>query len=63
MTLFSALIAATLWANYSHANAVSTGFLNWLIWVQFSDLLRHQRPGGRHHVSETAACHVRRSPR
>ncbi len=36
MTLFSALIAATLWANYSHTHAVSTGFLNWLIWVQFA---------------------------
>jgi uncharacterized membrane protein len=36
MTLFTALIVATLWANYSHANAVSTGFLNWLLWVQFA---------------------------
>jgi hypothetical protein len=36
MTLFTALIAVTLWANYSHTYAVSTGFLNWLIWVQFA---------------------------
>jgi hypothetical protein len=36
MTLFTTLIAATLWANYSHAGAVSTEFLNWLIWVQFA---------------------------
>lgn len=36
MALFTALIAATLWANYSDNNAVSTGFLNWLIWVQFA---------------------------
>ena len=36
MTLFTALIAATLWANYSHADSVSTGFLNWLIWLQFA---------------------------
>ena len=36
MTLFTALIAATLWANYSHINAVSTRFLIWLIWVQFA---------------------------
>jgi hypothetical protein len=36
MTLFTALIAATLWSNYSRTFAVSTGFLNWLIWVQFA---------------------------
>lgn len=36
MNLFMSLIVATLWANYSHADAVSTGLLNWLIWVQFA---------------------------
>jgi hypothetical protein len=36
MALFTALIAATLWANYSHTNAVSTEFLNWLLWTQFA---------------------------
>jgi uncharacterized membrane protein len=35
MTLFTALIVATLWANYSGTHAVSTRFLNWLIWMQF----------------------------
>jgi uncharacterized membrane protein len=36
MTLFTALIAATLWANYSGTNSVSTRFLNWLLWSQFA---------------------------
>jgi hypothetical protein len=36
MTLFSALITATMWASYSGAHAVSTRFLNWLIWAQFA---------------------------
>jgi hypothetical protein len=34
MTLFMALIAATLWSSQSQTHAVSTVFLNWLIWVQ-----------------------------
>jgi uncharacterized membrane protein len=36
MTLFSALIVATMWANYSRTHAVSTRVLNWLIWAQFA---------------------------
>jgi uncharacterized membrane protein len=36
MTLFTALIAATMWASYSGKHAVSTRFLNWLIWLQFA---------------------------
>lgn len=36
MVLFTALIAATLWASYSQAHAVSTALLNWLIWIQFA---------------------------
>lgn len=36
MTLFTALIAATMWANYSGTHAVSTRFLTWLIWLQFA---------------------------
>lgn len=36
MTLFVVLIAATLWASYSGTHTVSTGFLTWLIWVQFA---------------------------
>jgi cytochrome bd-type quinol oxidase subunit 2 len=36
MTLFTTLIVAGLWSNYSHINAVSSQFLNWLIWVQFA---------------------------
>lgn len=35
-SLFLALIAATMWANYSQTNSVSTRFLNWLIWIQFA---------------------------
>jgi cytochrome bd-type quinol oxidase subunit 2 len=36
MTLFLSLIAATMWASYSQTNAISTGFLTWLIWIQFA---------------------------
>jgi hypothetical protein len=36
MTLFTALIAATQWANHSGTHAVSTRVLNWLLWVQFA---------------------------
>jgi hypothetical protein len=36
MTLLMALIAATLWSNYSQIHTVSTEFLNWLIWIQFA---------------------------
>jgi hypothetical protein len=36
MILFTVLIAATFWASYSRTNAVSTVFLNWLIWIQFA---------------------------
>lgn len=36
MSLFTALAVAGMWANYSHTKAVPTGFLNWLIWVQFA---------------------------
>ncbi len=36
MTLFTALALATVWSSYSNAHAVSTEFLNWLIWVQFA---------------------------
>ncbi len=35
MTLFVALIAATMWSAHIQAPGVSTQFLNWLIWVQF----------------------------
>lgn len=34
--LFVVLTLATTWASYSGAHAVSTGFLNWLIWIQFA---------------------------
>ncbi len=36
MTLFTALIAATMYSGYSHHDGVSTTFLNWLIWIQFA---------------------------
>ena len=36
MTLVTAVILATAWSSYSDAHAVSTGFLNWLIWIQFA---------------------------
>ena len=36
MTLSAVLATATVWSNYSNIHAVSTGFLNWLIWVQFA---------------------------
>jgi hypothetical protein len=36
MTLFMALIVATLRANCFQTNTVSTTFLTWLIWVQFA---------------------------
>jgi hypothetical protein len=36
MTLFTALIAATMWSNYEQDHAVSTSFLGWLIWIQFA---------------------------
>ena len=36
MTLVTALAVATSWSSYSNTHAVSTGFLNWLIWVQFA---------------------------
>ncbi len=32
--LFGALLAATLWANFTHADVVGTVFLTWLISVQ-----------------------------
>ncbi|MGD9724633.1 MAG: hypothetical protein AB7O59_25340 [Pirellulales bacterium] len=38
MTVTSALIAATTWSSYADVNAVSTSFLNWLIWIQFAML-------------------------
>jgi hypothetical protein len=36
MMLFTVLIAASLSANYAQTYAVSTEFLNWLIWLQFA---------------------------
>lgn len=36
MTLFTALVLATVWSSYTEVHAVSTGFLNWLIWIQFA---------------------------
>jgi hypothetical protein len=36
MMLSMTLIAAVLWSAHSHATGVSTGFLTWLIWVQFA---------------------------
>jgi len=36
MSLFTSLIVVTMWANYSLANVVATGILNWLIWIQFA---------------------------
>jgi uncharacterized protein (TIGR03382 family) len=36
MTLLIVLAATTLWANYRDQHAVSTAFLNWLIWTQFA---------------------------
>jgi len=36
MMVFVVLALATTWASYSGAHAVSTGFLNWLIWMQFA---------------------------
>ena len=36
MTLAGALIAATMWQAHADVHAVSTVFLNWLIWVQFA---------------------------
>ncbi len=36
LTLAGALIAATIWASSSDSHAVSTVFLNWLIWMQFA---------------------------
>jgi cytochrome bd-type quinol oxidase subunit 2 len=36
MALFTALAVAATWSSYTNAHAVSTGFLNWLIWVQFA---------------------------
>ena len=35
-TLSAALATATVWSSYSNTHVVSTAFLNWLIWVQFS---------------------------
>ena len=35
-TLSAAVATATVWASYSNTHAVSTVFLNWLIWVQFA---------------------------
>ena len=35
-TLSAAVARATVWASYSNTHAVSTVFLNWLIWVQFA---------------------------
>jgi hypothetical protein len=36
MTLITVLALVTTWESYSGSHAVSTGFLNWLIWIQFA---------------------------
>ena len=36
MTLITVLAVANLWSNYSEIHAVSSKFLNWLIWSQFA---------------------------
>ncbi|MEX2112135.1 MAG: hypothetical protein WD845_03065 [Pirellulales bacterium] len=36
MTLLIVLAVASLWSNYREEHAVSTAFLNWLIWAQFA---------------------------
>jgi cytochrome bd-type quinol oxidase subunit 2 len=36
MTLLTVLVAATMWSSYRNEHAVSTAFLNWLIWIQFA---------------------------
>ncbi|MFO1096262.1 MAG: hypothetical protein U0992_23595 [Planctomycetaceae bacterium] len=36
MCLFGVLIAVTMWSGFTQRNAVSTAFLNWLIWSDFA---------------------------
>jgi uncharacterized membrane protein len=36
LSLVAALAVANLWSNYVEIHAVSSGFLNWLIWIQFA---------------------------
>ena len=36
MTLLVVLAVAGMWSNYRDEHAVSTAFLNWLIWTQFA---------------------------
>lgn len=36
MTLSMTLAVATVWSSYWNIHAVSTGFLNWLIWINFA---------------------------
>jgi cytochrome bd-type quinol oxidase subunit 2 len=36
MVLTVVLAVATVWSSYTNLHTVSTGFLNWLIWVNFA---------------------------
>ena len=36
MLLVTTLAVATVWSNYTKDHAISTVFLNWLIWIQFA---------------------------